>query len=301
MSPNPSGQASGFSSSLRFGETAPQSIVNERSEPHHSPPLRQPRQDRPTSHHGRSSLEPQRTLPPIRDLQARGNEFRGYPPGYDTRQDADPRYPASQPPHTVPAAAATTTMPRAGEQARPYPASGPSSPYASPPSRPYATEPEYMPRQFVTTTNSQNGTMSGDAGDSRNRRRRGNLPKAVTDVLRQWIAEHLDNPYPSDEDKQLLIAHTGLTSSQVRSPSFSSSKLYFLVNGDPRLTENNTAQQLAYKRQKANSPCSTASPSCWRWKQCARRVCLERSRGDIQSRVRYIARPPLTDYIFTVS
>lgn len=50
---------------------------------------------------------------------------------------------------------------------------------------------------------------------SMGRRRRGNLPKHVTDILRAWFHEHLDHPYPTDEDKQMLIAKTQLTMSQV--------------------------------------------------------------------------------------
>jgi hypothetical protein len=55
----------------------------------------------------------------------------------------------------------------------------------------------------------------GDSGDSRSKKRRGNLPKPVTDILRAWFHEHLDHPYPSEDDKQMLIARTGLTISQV--------------------------------------------------------------------------------------
>lgn len=58
-------------------------------------------------------------------------------------------------------------------------------------------------------------TVCGDT-DSRNRRRRGNLPKPVTDILRGWFHEHLDHPYPTEEDKQAFAARTGLTINQVR-------------------------------------------------------------------------------------
>jgi len=51
--------------------------------------------------------------------------------------------------------------------------------------------------------------------DGRGRRRRGNLPKPVTDILRAWFHEHLDHPYPTEEDKQVFIARTGLTINQV--------------------------------------------------------------------------------------
>jgi hypothetical protein len=57
--------------------------------------------------------------------------------------------------------------------------------------------------------------VCGDT-DSRNRRRRGNLPKPVTDILRGWFHEHLDHPYPTEEDKQAFAARTGLTINQVR-------------------------------------------------------------------------------------
>jgi len=57
-------------------------------------------------------------------------------------------------------------------------------------------------------------TVCGDA-DSRNRRRRGNLPKEVTDILRVWFHEHLDHPYPTEEDKQAFASRTGLTINQV--------------------------------------------------------------------------------------
>jgi Homeobox KN domain len=56
----------------------------------------------------------------------------------------------------------------------------------------------------------------GDYGDAKQKRRRGNLPKAVTDILRQWFQDHLAHPYPTEEEKQTLMAQTGLTMSQVR-------------------------------------------------------------------------------------
>ncbi|KAK2740654.1 hypothetical protein FQN57_006024 [Myotisia sp. PD_48] len=54
-----------------------------------------------------------------------------------------------------------------------------------------------------------------ESGDSREKKRRGNLPKPVTDMLRTWLWEHLDHPYPSEEDKQIFMNRTGLTISQI--------------------------------------------------------------------------------------
>lgn len=57
--------------------------------------------------------------------------------------------------------------------------------------------------------------ISDTASIGSGRRRRGNLPKHVTDILRTWFHDHLDHPYPTDEDKQMLISRTNLTISQV--------------------------------------------------------------------------------------
>lgn len=58
--------------------------------------------------------------------------------------------------------------------------------------------------------------MSSDTSSVHSvRRRRGNLPKQVTEILRGWFQDHLDHPYPTDEDKQNLMAKTQLNMSQV--------------------------------------------------------------------------------------
>ena len=62
-----------------------------------------------------------------------------------------------------------------------------------------------------------NFNMVGENVDSRGKRRRGNLPKPVTDILRAWFHEHLDHPYPTEEDKQQFMQRTGLTLNQVSS------------------------------------------------------------------------------------
>jgi hypothetical protein len=100
-------------------------------------------------------------------------------------------------------------------QARHLPTYDASRGYA-PLSAGYA-DPEYSPHLTHPTNGSaySNFGILGDAGDSRSKKRRGNLPKPVTDILRAWFHEHLDHPYPSEDDKQMLIARTGLTISQV--------------------------------------------------------------------------------------
>lgn len=41
------------------------------------------------------------------------------------------------------------------------------------------------------------------------------LPKEATDILKGWIMEHWENPYPDEATKQLLVDETGLNRSQV--------------------------------------------------------------------------------------
>jgi hypothetical protein len=51
--------------------------------------------------------------------------------------------------------------------------------------------------------------------EQKTKRRRGNLPKSTTDILKGWFHEHLDHPYPSEEEKQILMCRTRLTMCQV--------------------------------------------------------------------------------------
>lgn len=57
--------------------------------------------------------------------------------------------------------------------------------------------------------------VNGRMGDSKQRKRRGNLPKETTDKLRAWFSEHLHHPYPSEDEKQDLMTQTGLQMSKL--------------------------------------------------------------------------------------
>jgi hypothetical protein len=50
--------------------------------------------------------------------------------------------------------------------------------------------------------------------DSKQRKRRGNLPKETTDKLRAWFVAHLQHPYPTEDEKQELMRQTGLQMSK---------------------------------------------------------------------------------------
>ncbi len=54
------------------------------------------------------------------------------------------------------------------------------------------------------------GLERDDGNDSKQRKRRGNLPKETTDKLRAWFVTHLQHPYPTEDEKQELMRQTGL-------------------------------------------------------------------------------------------
>jgi hypothetical protein len=47
------------------------------------------------------------------------------------------------------------------------------------------------------------------------KKRRGNLPKVATNLLKKWLYDHLLHPYPSEEEKSALAMQTGLSMNQI--------------------------------------------------------------------------------------
>ena len=121
---------------------------------------------------------------------------------YDQNPRSHASYPALGPGHVGPAG----DFSRYGQPIYEPPGRAYSSPYG---------DVDYSP-QPVNDPQQANFAVIGDSNDPRSKRRRGNLPKQVTDILRAWFHDHLDHPYPTEEDKQMFIARTGLSISQVR-------------------------------------------------------------------------------------
>ena len=84
--------------------------------------------------------------------------------------------------------------------------------------RTHSNEESHVDYQYSRGDRTRNYPLSfqnTDTGEQRNKRRRGNLPKHVTDRLRQWFFDHISHPYPSEDEKQELMSTTGLTMNQV--------------------------------------------------------------------------------------
>lgn len=54
-----------------------------------------------------------------------------------------------------------------------------------------------------------------DKPNLKKKKSRSNLPKHVTNILNEWLSNHLDNPYPTAVEKKELIAKTNLSSVQL--------------------------------------------------------------------------------------
>lgn len=91
--------------------------------------------------------------------------------------------------------------------------------------------------------------------DTTKKRRRGNLPKDVTEFLRKWLIQHKKHPYPAEKEKADLARHTGLTVNQISN---------WFINARRRIlqpmleSENLTAQMMAHP-ELVNSASSSAS------------------------------------------
>jgi hypothetical protein len=69
---------------------------------------------------------------------------------------------------------------------------------------------------------------AGIGGDQLSRKRRGNLPKEATQLLKDWFYSHRESPYPTEDEKIDLCRKTGLNMNQVRQTQFSCTCEQFL-------------------------------------------------------------------------
>ncbi|KAJ8658524.1 hypothetical protein O0I10_005877 [Lichtheimia ornata] len=79
---------------------------------------------------------------------------------------------------------------------------------------------EYVRRSSGTIKKHSSSALpmtSGNITSSMNhtKKRRGNLPKPVTAILRDWLAKHKKHPYPTEDEKVALAQQTNLTINQI--------------------------------------------------------------------------------------
>lgn len=91
-------------------------------------------------------------------------------------------------------------------------------------------------------------------------KRRGNLPKPVTEKLKAWFTDHIGHPYPSEDEKQILMAQTRLSLSQVSPPGWDL-RTVADRNVDQQLVYQCPAAQVAQTEQGGRSRGETETPT----------------------------------------
>ena len=135
------------------------------------------------------------------------SQYNPYPNYRYSTDQQPPFYPTSPTPHSQ---YSGRTAPQSPLPVQPYPHLR-SGPYLPRPSQsvhstdrtPFSPPAHGSPENFDQV--SRIGT----------KRRRGNLPRHVTDTLRSWLNSHITHPYPTEDEKQSLCQVTGLTMNQV--------------------------------------------------------------------------------------
>ncbi|KAF9965621.1 hypothetical protein BGZ70_004449 [Mortierella alpina] len=96
-----------------------------------------------------------------------------------------------------------------------------------PPDRSSALSPSHPPLAADSNQNNNNNSSSSSAANALNpggpnngnvdpnRKRRGNLPKSVTSVLKMWLVQNAIHPYPTEEEKMRLSEETHLSMNQI--------------------------------------------------------------------------------------
>ncbi|KAI7899623.1 uncharacterized protein BX663DRAFT_545534 [Cokeromyces recurvatus] len=83
------------------------------------------------------------------------------------------------------------------------------------------------------------------------RKRRGNLPKNVTAILKQWLIEHSRHPYPTEEEKRGLRLKTNLTLNQISNWFINARRRILpLILSSPYQQEENNPHSLRKKSRR---------------------------------------------------
>ncbi|KAI7848865.1 hypothetical protein BDC45DRAFT_610006 [Circinella umbellata] len=63
--------------------------------------------------------------------------------------------------------------------------------------------------------NNNNKSSASTSTNGIKKRQRSNLPKPVTAILKTWLTEHKEHPYPNEDEKIALVQKTGLARNQI--------------------------------------------------------------------------------------
>ncbi|RIB10811.1 homeobox KN domain-containing protein [Gigaspora rosea] len=105
------------------------------------------------------------------------------------------------------------------------------------------------------------------------KKRRGNLPKATTALLKDWLARHKKHPYPTEEEKQGLAKKTMLNLQQISNWFINARRrhLPLMLNSANAKGSTNDLDIYTYKTaEKAEDTTEVKSTRCHTAKACSR-------------------------------
>lgn len=108
---------------------------------------------------------------------------------------------------------------------------------------------EPIPTTTTTTTTKKSKKLTNG------RKRRGNLPKNVTAILKQWLIDHCKHPYPTEEEKRGLRIKTNLTLNQISNWFINARRriLPFIINSPASSNSTLTTTTTTTKKSSASA------------------------------------------------
>lgn len=88
----------------------------------------------------------------------------------------------------------------------------------------------------ISTGSVRNGAPNRSASGSL--RRRGKLPKHITEHLKSWLMSHTEHPYPTEEEKHKFCAVTGLDINQISNWFVNARRRILNTNGSSSIGGN---------------------------------------------------------------
>ncbi|CAO3620402.1 unnamed protein product [Cunninghamella blakesleeana] len=102
--------------------------------------------------------------------------------------------------------------------------------------------------------------------EEQQKKKRGNLPKAIIFILKQWLINHSDHPYPSDEEKAFLQKETNLTINQISNWFINARRrlLPYLINDNnvTTISKKKKIQDVKHIQKKSTSALKRPKRSC---------------------------------------
>ncbi|KAF1798909.1 hypothetical protein FB192DRAFT_1332473 [Mucor lusitanicus] len=130
----------------------------------------------------------------------------------------------------------------------------------------YSTPGQDVKPKGRKSVKSNTGNSKTKAANNNGRRRRGNLPKSVTAILKQWLIDHSRHPYPTEEEKRGLRIKTDLTLNQISNWFINARRriLPLIISNPPNAFVHETTEDIKKRASKKRKTSWSAEGSRYR-------------------------------------